>query len=49
MEISQIKETYNEILKLKEEQPNSSLILKSIIHLKELVDNSIINVFQDLY
>jgi hypothetical protein len=49
MENSQIKVTYNEIIKLKEEQPNSSQILKSIIRLKELIDNAIVSVFQDLY
>ena len=41
MENSQIKKTYEDILRLKEQQPDSSQILKSVIQLKELVDNAI--------
>jgi hypothetical protein len=49
MESSQIKKTYEDILRLKEQQPDSSQILKSVIQLKELVDNAIFSVFKDLY
>ena len=49
MENSQIKKTYEDILRLKEQQPDSSQILKSVIQLKELVDNAIFSVFKDLY
>ena len=49
MEKTPIQQTYEEIIRLNEEQPWSSRIMQTIILLKQIVDQQILDNFVAIY